>query len=86
MARPLAVSDGNLDLTLSIDDLSHDFHVIRVHAEGVAAEMVDDKASRDLKGVSQLVGDSMGLHDSTTGLESAISERHRLRVVFPSLP
>lgn len=75
MASALAVSQWELDLALSIDGLGHRLQVGRVDAEGVAAEMVEDKAGRDFDGVDQLVGEAMSLHDSPACLESSVAGR-----------
>ena len=61
------------DLTLGIDDLSHDLHVSRVNAGGDTAQVVDDEAGRDLFGMDEFPGDSMCLHDSKSGLESTVA-------------
>jgi hypothetical protein len=78
---PAAMRAWTLDLTLGIDDLGHDFKVVRVDAEGVATQMIKNHVGRDLDSMGQLVGDTMGLHDSPTRPESAIAGRLGLREV-----
>lgn len=80
------MTPGNLDLTLSIDYLGHDFHVIRVHTVRDPTEMIDDKAGGDLFGMDQFVGEPVSLHHVVLDPESAVSERHGIRAVLAGSP
>lgn len=90
LVASLAASDARIawNLPASIDLLGHDFHVCRVDAESLTAEVIDDHAGRDLFGMEEFPGDSVCLMNGcpTSGAEPAVPGGHGLRVVLASSP